>query len=653
MSQSSTRSPWPRRHALSAIALTGLGFAVPAHAAGLGFQLPAWDSLAARNPGAAAVVLLNETSSELGFFGNEGVGRRVEVRWIVAILDPARASKWLSGEVQDTPVDRLNAFEARVVTSSRHIRRLDTNDLHDVGEVLTTLHGVSRIRSYQMGEIPPRSVVEVHVTHIRPSLVSLDEHVFGAEVPVAVSRARLILRRFLMTPRSMRTVRTFGSVPAPEIHNVPRPDGDVREYVWEMRDLAPLPQEPLMPSASEVAPAIWIAPSSGESEASSWPDLARQYYERSIAPQSVSSADVHALAMRLAPSGLGPGARIRALHDHVRDEIQTIEGSLERSGYDPQPPPATLRVRRGSALDKACLLRALLAEAGIDARLALVRGRSGGPADTSFLDLGQFDRPLVWTPVAGGWWLDPGASVAADYLPAEDQGVVALVVGPGPSVLTMTPALPPEASALERRVAARLDSLGALTGTVELRATGQLRTDLERTLWAPGGLERDAAERLMRARVGDARLAGFRAAQPRDAGPLLLSLDVAWSLPTSNADTLRLPEPLLAPPEWGQAVEAPARRFPIVFEGTEQHRDRIHLTLPRGYSLEGTSEVTVSGRWFSLFVTSGQDSTGAWLDRTLELRDPTVLIGDLDAARDEFRRVFAAYEPRWRLVRRR
>lgn len=599
-------------------------------------------------------MLLHETDSELGYFGSEGVARRVDVRRVVAILEPARASEWLSGEVPDTPVDRLSTFEGHVVTSSRHIRRLDAGDLQDVGEALATPRGASRLRAWRMGDVPARSVVEIHTVHIRPSLISLDEHVFAADVPVAVSRARLTVPRHLMTPRTMRTVRTFGSVPAPEIHTVPRPDGDAREFVWEMRDLPPLPREPRMPSASEVAPAIWMAPVSSENEVTSWAELARQYFDRSIGPLAAPSADLHALAARLAPAGQGPGARIRVIHDHVRDEIHTIEGTLERSGYDPQPPLMTLKTRRGTALDKACLLRALLAEADIDARLALVRGRSGGPADTSFLDLGQFDRALVWTPVAGGWWLDPGVTSPANYLPAEDQSAVALVVGPGEPALALTPVLPPEASALERRVIARVDSLGALSGTVELRATGQLRTDLEGLLWAPGGLERPAAERLTRALVGDAQLTGFRAAQPRDAGPLLLALDVSWSpARRSSRDTLWLPEPLLAPPDWSEAVDVTARRFPIVFEGTEQHRDRIHIELPRGYAVETPSEVAVSGRWFSLFVTAGEDSTGAWIDRTLELREPTVLTADLSVAREEFHRVTAAYEPDVKLVSRR
>jgi hypothetical protein len=632
------------------------GILLPVHAgaAGLDFQWPAWDSLARRNPGAAAVVLLHETDSELGYFGSEGVSRRVEVRRIVAILDPEHASGWLSGEVPDTPVDRLTTFDVRVVTSSRHIRRLDADDLHDVGDVVTTPRGVSRVRAWRTGEVPARSVVEVHAIHIRPSLVSLDEHVFAADVPVAVSRARLTIPRDLITPRTMRTVRTFGSVPTPEIHTVPRPDGDARELVWEMRDLPALPQEPHMPSASEVAPGIWMAPASAERQVTSWSELARQYFQQSIAPHAAPNAELHALAARLAPPGQGPGARLRALHDHVRDEIHTIDGTLERSGYDPQPPLTTLKARRGTALDKACLLRALLAEANIDARLALVRVRSGGPADTSFLDLGQFDRPLVWTPVAGGWWLDPGSSSAVEYLPADDQNAVALVVGPGEPGLALTPTLPPEASALERRVSARLDSLGGLSGTVELRATGQLRTDLERFLWAPGGLERSAAERLTRMFVGDAQLTGFRAAQPRDAGPLLLALDVSWSVASrSSGDTLWLPQTLLAPPDWGDAVDVTTRRFPIVFDGTEQHRDRIHIELPRGYAVEAPSEVTVPGRWFATFVATGGDSTGAWIDRSLELRDPIVLTADLSAAREEFQRVAAAYEANMRWVVRR
>ena len=219
--------------------------------------------------------------------------------------------------------------------------------------------------------------------------------------------------------------------------------------------------------------------------------------------------------------------------------------------------------------------------------------------------------------MAGGWWLDPGVSSPADFLPAEDQNAVALVVGPGEPVLTLTPTLPPEASALERRGdrAARFASARCPVRWSCARR-GSSGTDLEQFLWAPGGLERDAAERLTRTLVGDAHLTGFRAAQPRDAGPLLLALDVSWSpAPRSSGDTLRLPAPLLTPPDWGDAVDATTRRFPIVFEGTEQHRDRIHIELPRGYAVEVPPEVTVPGRWFSLFVTAGKRFHGS-LDRS-------------------------------------
>jgi hypothetical protein len=106
----------------------------------------------------------------------------------------------------------------------------------------------------------------------------------------------------------------------------------------------------------------------------------------------------------------------------------------------------------------------------------------------------------------------------------------------------------------------------------------------------------------------------------------------------------------LSLPDWGRPLEAPTRRFPIVFEGTEQCRDRIRVDIPAGYAPDVPGEVTLPGRWLFLFMSAGADSAGLSLDRTLELREATVLNSDMEAARSEFRRVVDAYQPRWKLI---
>jgi transglutaminase-like putative cysteine protease len=611
------------------------------------FVWPDWDALARRHPGAPAVLLLDETISELGYFGSVGVDRKVEERRIVAVLDPAGAAGVLEGEVADTPIRKLLAIDGRIWTSAKQVRRLDKRDFPADSAAPATGGRGARTRTYRLRDVPARSVVELRIVHIRPSLYSYDEHLFAARVPTEVSRVRLVIPRHLVTRDLTRSVRAYGPVGRPSAQLFPRPAGEVREFSWELRDLDTLPQEPRMPSPSEVVAAMWVAPPSPELPSGSWEEAGRECFDRFLAPRLAGTAALHALAERLAPAGAGTLERVRALHGYVEREIRTVSGGLDALGFEPQSPGAVLEARQGAGLDKACLLVALLRESGIEAALALCRGRTAGPADTSFLNLGQLDRALVWVPLGpDGWWMDPAVPCPAEYLPAEDQGVVALVLAPGFARLTETPVLPPEASALERRLSATLDDAGALEGTVELRATGEQRIALQSALWGRGeDLQRDLAAGLLERFVGPARLRGFRVAEPRGrGGPFLVALDFVWPAAARVVgDTLELPEGFVPPPEeWSAPFEARTRVLPVVFEGLEQRRDRLRIQPPPGFAAEPAEEVGLRGRWFSTFQSAVSDSAGHGLDRTLEISQWVVASSDLGAARGEVESLAAA-----------
>jgi hypothetical protein len=616
---------------------------------------PDWDALETRYPGAPAVLLLDETVSELGYFGDRGVGRKVEVVRVVAILDPARAASWLEGRVPDAPAFGLLGLEAKVWTSPRVNRRLERGDLRDLPlvEGLDARPG-RRWRTYRFRDVAPRNVLELRVTHVRPSLFSFDEHFFAHSIPVLRSRARLVVPRHLMSRELGQTVRVFGPVGRPVSQVLPRAQGEVREFAWELRDLDALVEEPFSPSPSEVAPTIWLAPPSPEIPLIGLEAAGRRYFDQVLAPRAEATAEVRALGKRLANGRSGVAERVRAVHAFVRDEVRTTAVGIDLTGFVPEPSASVLAARRGGSLDKALLMMTLLREMGVEARLALMRGRSGGPVDTSFHNLGQFDRAGVWVPLrAGGWWLDPSTPCPPDYLPAEDQGVLALVIGPGVAQLGATPVAPPEASALERRITGSLDSAGTLTGTVELRATGEHRLTLERELWGSAAKPEEVAARLLSEWIGPARLLRFRLAEPRDAGgPFLVTLEFTWGLAAKlDGDTLTLQGNLAALPDWGRAVSAPGRIHPVALAGLEQRRDRLRIRGPEGYSIAPPPEAAIQGAWFSIFVAAERDSARLDVDRMLEISQSSIPTADLGAARDELQRVAQAYAQPARFVR--
>ncbi len=133
--------------------------------------------------------------------------------------------------------------------------------------------------------------------------------------------------------------------------------------------------------------------------------------------------------------------------------------------------------RFGDCKDKAALMIALLREVGVPAELVLVRTRRGGHLDTEPASLAIFDHAIVYVPKLDRY-LDGTAEFSGlTELPAQDQGVVVLRVGPRGSVLTQTPVLPSSDNHVERR------------WQVALEASGDARVDEELIDPGPGGAQ--------------------------------------------------------------------------------------------------------------------------------------------------------------------
>ena len=124
------------------------------------------------------------------------------------------------------------------------------------------------------------------------------------------------------------------------------------------------------------------------------------------------------------------------MHDFVVSGTRYVGLEFGIHGYKPYKVTQVLARRFGDCKDKAALMIALLREVGVPAELVLVRTRRGGHLDTEPASLAIFDHAIVYVPKLDRY-LDGTAEFSGlRELPAQDQGVVVLRVGPRGSVLT-------------------------------------------------------------------------------------------------------------------------------------------------------------------------------------------------------------------------
>jgi hypothetical protein len=100
--------------------------------------------------------------------------------------------------------------------------------------------------------------------------------------------------------------------------------------------------------------------------------------------------------------------------------------------YFPRPMKDVLETKTASVVERAVLMRRLLADAGVDARLAYATRHWSQQTDPSFPDLSRFNDLLIYLPaqpgLPGGGWLLPRCDYCGlNQLPAELRGLDALV----------------------------------------------------------------------------------------------------------------------------------------------------------------------------------------------------------------------------------
>jgi len=314
-------------------------------------------------------------------------------------------------------------LRVRVISADGSEHWVDGSTLDDaaVSQEDPTLFSDDRVMRTPLPGVGIGAVVEeaIVVRETRPFLAG------GAvrQVPLANQ---------VRTGRRRVVVEVAGDLPLR--HRLIRADAQVRKLRGKKRrgievvldDLPAWEGWPVFPPEDEPP---W--PALKFSTAPDWPEVARAYHDL-VSPQ-IDAAGLDALVEEVAGAGPSRDEKVAAAYHVARDRVRYTGVAFGQQAIVPYAPATTIDRGFGDCKDKATLMVSLLAEVGVEARLALIAQRTeyGSEVVADMPGASMFNHAIVYVPGDDPLWLDPTADmVPFGKLPWADQGRLALVVDP-------------------------------------------------------------------------------------------------------------------------------------------------------------------------------------------------------------------------------
>ncbi len=409
-----------------------------------------------------------------------GLGSRFR-QVAVQIHDTEGARQWRTFPIQyDPDVQRVDIRQARVFRDGQQLSSTQTFE-QQLGEPWYRIYYDTRALVVVFPDLEPGDVVELRyrVDDVAPRNLFHDYYGDLRTLQMTVPIRRLDY--VLITPSSRRF---YFNQPRGVTHDT-REEDDRRVDHFHVDDVPALSPEPSMPGMTELVPYLHV------STYRSWEDVGRWYWGL-IQDQLQADERLRRTVRELVAGAPDTRTKVARIYDWVIRNTRYVALEFGIHGYLPYRVPDIVTRGFGDCKDKASLIYTMLREAGIDARIVLIRTRQNGQIEEEPASLAVFDHAIAYVPELD-LYLDGTAELSGmEELPAMDQGVTVLRVGPNDVTLGRTPMLEPDRNRRTREVALTLAAEGS--GTVDVR-------EEVRGAEAPGYRSRFQAEGLRRERL--------------------------------------------------------------------------------------------------------------------------------------------------------
>lgn len=225
---------------------------------------------------------------------------------------------------------------------------------------------------------------------------------------------------------------------------VERDQDAYREYVWDVRNLAPIRLDGDTPGWYDPYP--WVQ----WSEFGDWGDVARWAEPLYRTPASLSPA-LQAVVKRLAAASTDPAERLVATLQFVQREIRYLGVEIGAGSHAPSAPDLVFKRRFGDCKDKALLTITLLQALGIEAHPALVSTDMLRGIRDLQPNPGAFNHVIVQARIGDQrYWLDPTR--------APQAGTIQTIFQPDYDLALLVNATTRELSSMEAKLATRVQT---------------------------------------------------------------------------------------------------------------------------------------------------------------------------------------------------
>ncbi len=573
-----------------------------------------------------------------------GLSERLDHR-IIRILDERGARGQAVQAVAYDPAETyVEVRRARVLRGD--------GSIEDLGETRTTSLAQAGYRMYYdqrrkqvvFAGLRPGDTLEVAFVHRDVAARNKFDEYFGDVFPLQGTEPRAHVEYVLEAPTGKAL---HFNVP---VSKKKSRDGKQVIYRYAEKDVEGIKPEPRMPGWTEIARFLHV------STYASWKDVGAWYWDL-VKDQLVVDE-----AIRKAVADATRGVRasdheslVHALYTHVVRNTRYVGLEFGIHGYKPYRTTDVHSRRFGDCKDKASLLKVMLAEAGVESHLVLVRTRDQGTIDQGPASLSVFNHAIVYVPELD-LYLDGTAEWAGPTeLPANDQGATVLVVEDGRDArFTRIPFSPPG------------NNRRSNTGTVEVARDGSARLRQTTTIHGSDASairyafqsEEERLERftkLMGGTFAGVEVATVRAPAIDDIRqPVRLEADMRVPAFARSAG-VALEFPVLGHgSSLAQGWAAQARRtHPLVLEVPSVDEDRVELKAPPGFRFGRSPEprlVKTGVGSFELTIDVGTDRRQASVRSRIELSKHRIEPSQYGDFRDFLREVDAALEQTFELT---
>jgi hypothetical protein len=568
--------------------------------AAVGDDAPAWLRQAAGataptyDKRVKAVVLLKDVSAVVSTDGRIVTTTNYAVRILAREgRDEARAS-----EAYLTESGKVRELKAWLIRPTGEVKSYGKDETLDLALNPDDVYNEYRLRVISAADdvYGPGTVFGYQSVVEERTVISQDSFYFQDDLPALVSR-------YSMTaPQGWRASGvTFN-------HAKMEPTVAGSTYTWELRDLAPVEDEPHSPGMSALVPRLAVSyfPPSGTSVRGfeTWADVAR-FMSEIEDPQADINDAVAAKARELTAGAKTELEKIQAIGRYVQNVhyISIQKNIAGGGGYRPHAATEVFAKSYGDCKDKANLMRSMLKAVKVDSYLVSIYSGEPTYVRAEWASPMQFNHCIIAIRVSDETQVptvvkhpqlgrllifdatDPYTPVGD--LPEHEQDSLALIDAKESTELLRMPVTPPDANRLERTTEVTLQRDGSIAATVRSRTFGQSAA-LERALFK--NLSRGDYEGVIQRWAGsEATGAKFTRIEPADEhAEGRFALDVEFTAP-AYAQTMQDRLLVFKPSVVGHSntgwLAEPTRKQPVVLK-SKALIETVRFKLPAGFDVD-------------------------------------------------------------------